>query len=106
MPILALLLKGFFVFAIKLWGAQQVAKLGVRITVVGVIAAAYVALALAFSVLVNPLLGSLFSSEYGQLWGLAFPPIAGSVVAGLVGLWIAVRTFRYTREAVRGLVGD
>jgi len=95
MPALGLLLQGLMGNMYALMLALSSAKQLVRFTAMGILAAAYVACALAFTLFIDPLLGALFSTAFGMLLGLAFPPIAGTVIAGVVGLWGCVVAKRY-----------
>ena len=79
-------------------------KYALRIAAVLVLAALYIAAVALFSAFVSPLIGALFNTGYGQFIGLAFPPIAGTVVAGLAGLWVALVGFTYYQRFARILV--
>lgn len=95
MPALGALLAGV---AGNLYGlilALVGTRYAVALTAVVGLAGLYVTAVTGFSLLVSPLIGALFNTQYGQFLGLAFPPIAGTVVAGLSGLWLALLTYRY-----------
>lgn len=104
MPFLGQLLAGllgnFYALVLALVGARYALALS---AVVG-LATLYVAAVAAFSAFISPLLGSLFSTQYGQFLGLAFPPVAGTVVAGLSGLWLGLMGYRYLHRFVALLV--
>ena len=58
-----------------------------------------------FTGLIGPWLGTLFSSTYGQLLGLLFPPISGTVVASLAGYWSCVIGVKYVSSLTKMAVG-
>lgn len=87
MPVFALLFKVAIGNMWALWLALTSLKASVRLAAVAIMAAAYVACVLGFSMFIAPLISSLFNTQYGQVVGLAFPPISGTVVAGIVSLW-------------------
>ena len=95
MPLLALLLKSIlgaaFSFAVAAFGARLAAKVAGAAALVALYAGGVVA----FSTVVAPLFGYVFNTQYGQLLGLLFPPVAGTVLAGLVVFWGAVMVKRY-----------
>lgn len=100
MPLLATLLQALIGNATALWLAVRSAEQAVRLTAVGLLAAAYVACVAFWTTIVDPLIGALFSTVYGQLLGLAFPPLSGTVIAGLVGLWGCIVAKRYTEKFI------
>ena len=95
MPLLGVLLQGLIGNVAALYVAIKGAEQAARFVAIGVLAAAYVACALAYTLFIDPLIGALFSTLYGQFIGLAFPPISGSVIAGLAGLWGCIVAKRY-----------
>jgi len=70
-------------------------NVGLRLTLIATLAASYFLVVNAFNAFIGPLLAVLFSTEFGQFLGLAFPPAAGIVISGLLSLWSAVLTYRY-----------
>ena len=100
MPIFATLVQGLLANAAALWLAVKSAQQAVRLTAIAVLAAAYVACAAFYTLFIDPLIGALFSTLWGQLLGLAFPPISGTVVAGLAGLWGCIVAKRYTEKFI------
>lgn len=95
MPFLGALLQGLFgnIYALVL--AIVGARYAVALSAVIGLATLYVAAVAAFTAFVNPLLAELFNTQYGQFMGLAFPPVAGTVVAGLSALWVGLVGYRY-----------
>jgi len=85
------------VFLAKLF----VAKLAIRIAAVIALTACGAALMTSFNTYVAPMVQAMFTSEYGQFLGLAFPPIAGTVIASITGLWLAVSTYALQSRAIR-----
>lgn len=87
MPALALLLKAALgnIYALAL--ALKAQEIAIRLGAIAIMAAAYVACVVGFTVLIQPLLSTVFSTAYGQVLGLLFPSIAGTVLMGIVTLW-------------------
>lgn len=75
--------------------AVQASRYAARVAVLTAIASSYVALVVGFNAFVDPLWSALVGHEYGQLLGLLFPPVSGTVLAGLVTLWTGVLAYRY-----------
>jgi len=96
MPLLALLLKGIFLAAARIWIGLQAQNWAVRIAIVAALAAAYVACVVGFSTVVSAWWGMFTTTGYGAVVGLAFPPISGTVLAGLIGLWGCILAKRLT----------
>lgn len=81
------------------------AKIATRLAAVMLLATLYVACLAVFVALVSPWMSSVFSSAYGQLIGLLFPPVAGTVVAGLGTFWASIISFRYVSSLTKMAVG-
>jgi len=77
------------------------ARVALRVAAVATIAGLAVALLALFNAVVAPMAASIFSTSFGQLLGLAFPPVSGSCVAALAGLWAASVTYRLQVQAVK-----
>lgn len=101
MPLLATLIQGLIGNATALWLAVRSAEQAVRLTAVGILAAAYVACVAFWTTVIDPLIGALFSTLYGQLLGLVFPPLSGSVISALVALWGSIVAKRYTEKFIQ-----
>lgn len=95
MPLFAALVQALFGSAVRVMLALAAARETVRLSGVLVLAALYLAAVVAYSAFIQPLLGSLFSTSYGQVLGLAFPPISGTVITGLSALWVTLLAKRY-----------
>lgn len=76
-------------------------RVAVRVAAVAAVAAFGVILLALFNGIVAPMAAGLFSTAYGQLLGLAFPPIAGTVVTGLVALWAGCAVYKLKVQAVK-----
>lgn len=100
MPLLASLLSGLFsalgVFFVKAIGF----RLPVRLAAVAAIAALATALLALFNGAIAPLVAQAFSTQYGQFIGLAFPPVAGTVMASYFACFLALITYRLQAKAV------
>lgn len=76
-------------------------KISVAALAVAGFAVALVALMASFNLLVSPLIASLFTTQWGQFLGLAFPPIAGSCLTSLSACWGACALYKLKMQAVR-----
>ena len=104
MPALAALIKALFGNASGLLLALVSTRYGVAVFAVGVLAALYVAAVGAFTGLVQPLVSAIFSTAFGQVLGLVFPPISGTIMAAYTGLWLSLMGFRYYSRFAQLLV--
>lgn len=95
MPLLAVLLRALLMRSeavmIALWSTDK----AIRLAAVLVLAGLYIAAVTAFTVFISPLLSQLFSTGYGNVLGLAFPPVAGTVIVGYGALWVTLVGMRY-----------
>ena len=105
MPLLATFLgsigTGIYALMLSMFGA----KIAARLAAVLALATIYISCVALFMGLITPWLGALFSSTYGQLLGLLFPPVAGSVVAGLGTYWSCVIGVKYVSSLTKMAVG-
>lgn len=76
-------------------------KVAVAAASIAALAILYGALFVTFNAIVQPLVAQLFSTQYGQALGLAFPPAAGNCLAALGAAWAATTAFGWNREALR-----
>ena len=104
MPLFAVLFKAVMGNLVAFASLFVTAKYAIRLAAVLALAAIYITAVTVFTTVVSPLVGSLFATSYGQFIGLAFPPIAGTVVTGLSGLWVALVGFSYYQRFARILV--
>jgi len=95
MPKLALLFESifarFFTFLMVRYGAELATKMTVILSLAGM----YVSSITAFNAFISPLFQQLFQTDFGMVIGLAFPPIAGYVITGLLTLWAGAIVYRY-----------
>ncbi len=101
MPILAQFIGALFTalsgFLLKLF----VARVAIRVAAVAAMAALGTGLMVSFNQFVAPLVGAMFSTEYGQLLGLVFPPLSGTVCVGILALWSSCLTYKLSVQAIK-----
>lgn len=76
-------------------------KLAVATAAVAALGLVTVALLAAFNGLVAPLVAQLFSTSYGQVLGLAFPPVAGTCMAIIGACWSACTLYKWQVGAIK-----
>lgn len=105
MPLLATLLSGFGSAIYGLFAAILASRVAVRMSAVLALAAIYISCVVYFSTMIEPWLSGVFATQYGQLLGLLFPPVAGSVMASLAAYWTCVIGLKYTSSLTKMAVG-
>lgn len=105
MPLLGTLLSSLLTGLYGLIAAIVGAKAAIRVTAAVTLATIYVACVVHFTTLIGPWIGNIFTTGYGMLLGLLFPPIAGSVVASLSAYWICVAGQKYVTKLTKLAVG-
>lgn len=75
-------------------------KLAIAAAAVAAFGAVTVALLAGFNGLVSPLVAQLFSTSYGQVLGLAFPPVAGTCMAAIGLCWSACTLYKWQVKAI------
>lgn len=75
-------------------------KLAVRVAAVVALTAIGTALMAFFNSQISPLVAAAFATQYGQVLGLAFPPIAGTCIATIMALWMACITYKMQARAI------
>lgn len=105
MPLLAKLLAAVGGSIFALIAGLTGAKIAARLIAVATLAGIYVSCVVYFSSMVSPWLLGVFSSAYGQFLGLLFPPVAGSVIASLIGYWTCVTGLKYVSSLTKMAVG-
>lgn len=105
MPQLAALISSLFTALSTFLAKLFLARLAIRVAAVAAIGAFGAALMLTFNTVVAPLVAQAFNSSYGQFIGLAFPPVAGTCLAGLATLWVACTTYKLQVEATKLTAG-
>jgi hypothetical protein len=103
MPIFSALFLSLAGKAFALLALVQAQHWGVRIAVVTSLATVYVACVVVFTAVIGPLFNAVTSSNYGQLIGLLFPPMAGTVLGLLAGLWGAILANRLTVRLLKAV---
>lgn len=103
MPIFAALVSALFTKIMLFMGLLFAKK--VALTIAGVAALATVAgvLYATMRAVVVPLAAQLFSTTYGSIIGLAFPPIAGQCILGISTVWAGCTLYSYQRTAIRNI---
>lgn len=81
------------------------AKIATRILAAGTLATIYLSCVILFTTMIGPWFLALFSTAYGALLGLLFPPIAGTVLGTLMTYRTCVVGVRYTSKLLKMAVG-
>lgn len=101
MPILAGLLSSLFAglatFLTQIW-AKKFVVAGLAI---GAFAVALGVLMALFNTLVSPLAQAMFTTQYGQFIGLAFPPISGTCMASIVSCWTGCALYKLKMQSIK-----
>lgn len=101
MPLLGALISSLFggvaSFIAMLWAK----KLAVTAVAVVAFAASLTVLMAAFNLIVTPLIASMFSTQFGQFLGLAFPPAAGTCLASLATCWGACALYKLKIQSIK-----
>lgn len=80
-------------------------KASVRLAAIATLAAIYLACLATFVALIVPLFNAIIATSYGFLLGLLFPPVAGTVTAGLMLYRTCVIGVRYTSRFLKIAAG-
>lgn len=91
------LIAGAVEFFAKQWGK----KVAVTVVAVAAFASALVVLMAVFNALVSPLVQSMFSTQYGQFIGLAFPPISGTCMTSIASAWGACALYKLKMQSIK-----
>ena len=103
MPLLGALIRALFGNVVLLFIGAIKGYVGYRIAVLALLAAAYVGCVVAFTNVVSPLWSGVTLTAYGSVLGLLFPPVSGTVLATLVGLWGCVLAKRLTVKLLKAV---
>lgn len=76
-------------------------KIAVVAAAIAAIAAAFGVLMTLFNLLVTPLAAAMFSTQYGQFLGLAFPPMAGQCLAAITASWIGCALYKLKVQSIK-----
>jgi hypothetical protein len=90
-------LAAFASFLVK-FVSRKVAVATASLTALATISAALVVF---FNTAVSPLVQQLFATQYGQLLGLAFPPVAGTCMAVIGSTWAACGLYAWQLKALQ-----
>lgn len=105
MPFLSQLFMGLFGGAVTWLLGAFTAKVAVRVAGAATMLALATGLFAAFNLVVGPWVGMVFDTQYGQFLGLLFPPIAGTVLTSLMGLFLGVKVYQL-QQRVAAMVGS
>lgn len=100
MPLFAAFLGNVLVGLAGFFASFLTRKVAVAAAAVSAFGTAIAALLLAFNTLVSPLVAGIFSTSYGAVLGLAFPPIAGTCLASIASCWAACALYTWQRRAI------
>lgn len=105
MPAFAALIPALFgalaTFLAKLFAV----RLAIRVAAVATLIGCSAILMTTFNGVVAPLVAAAFSTSYGQVLGLAFPPIAGTCLAGIGLVWSACLLYGLQKRAILTTAG-
>ena len=105
MPLLAALLAGFFpaltAFLLRMFAAKLI-MLTIGLVLLSGLGFGFVAF---FNQKIGPLVAAAFSTQYGQFLGLAFPPIAGTCIATILGAVTFVSAYKLKVRYVKLATG-
>lgn len=101
MPALALLLRGLLGNLYALYLATVAYRITTKLIGIAAMASAYLVFVLVFNAFIEPWIDSAMQTSYGQVLGLAFPPVAGTVLFGFVALWVALIAKRYYTSVIK-----
>lgn len=101
MPILGQFLAAIAGAFATFFGATLAARVAVRLTAILAISGFAGVLLLGFNTVVAPLAAQMFSTPYGQLLGLVFPPVAGNCIAAIITTWASCTLYALKVKATR-----
>lgn len=101
MPILASLIASLFggiaAFLVE-FVTKKIAVAGAAIAAFAVCLGVLMSL---FNAAVTPLVQAMFSTQYGQFIGLAFPPMAGTCLAAISTTWMACALYKLKMQSIK-----
>lgn len=101
MPLLAGLLASLFGGVASFLAQMWAKKLVVAGLAVAAFATALGVLMVAFNGWVSPLVAAMFSTQYGQFIGLAFPPISGTCMTSIASCWGACALYKLKMQSIK-----
>lgn len=105
MPLLSQLLASIFSGLTGVIAAVFGAQVAARLAAVTALFTFAGALSVAFNAAVAPLVSVVLNNPFGQVAGLAFPPIAGTCLATIATTWAGCGLFSLQRRALGMLAG-
>lgn len=105
MPLLGKLLAFCTYWIFSAVAALVGAAWAVRILAAVTLAGIYLACVIYYTEKVTQWIGDLFVTQYGQLLGLLFPPVAGSILAGMAAYYTCIVGKRYITSLTKLAVG-
>ena len=105
MPLLAKLISLIATSVIGFFTAVFGAVWGVRIAAALTIAGIYLSCVVYYTTMIAEWIGSVFSTAYGQILGLLFPPVAGTVMASMAAYYTCIIGKRYLTTLTKIAVG-
>lgn len=101
MPLLGNLLASLF-GGIAAFLVEALTKKVVTVAVaVAAFALALGVLMVGFNAVASPLVAALFSTQYGQFLGLAFPPMAGTCIASIAATWGMCALYKLKIQSIK-----
>lgn len=101
MPLLAALLSAIAAGFANFIASILSKKVTTMVLATGAITIASVTLMVAFNLAVSPLVQAMFSTSFGQFVGLAFPPISGTCMATIAGMWSACALYKLKVASIK-----
>lgn len=101
MPLLGALISSLFGGIASFIALFWAKKISVSVLAVAAFALAFAALMVMFNLLVAPLVGAMFSTQYGQFLGLAFPPIAGTCMTSIATAWGGCALYKLKMQSIK-----
>ena len=100
MPILGGLLVSLFSGLASFLASILSKKLAIGLSAAATLGTLYGGMVVFMNTAVNPVLGALFSTSYGQFIGLAFPPMAGTCLGIIATTWAACTLYAWQKKAL------
>jgi hypothetical protein len=100
MPALAALIPALFGALAGFLAKMFAVRLALRVSAVAALVACSALLMTTFNGVVAPLVAQAFSTQYGQFLGLAFPPVAGTCLAGIAAVWAACGLYKWQERVI------
>lgn len=104
MPMFAGLMASLFGSLVSFFMQFMTKKLAVTVSLLSALTAITGVLLAAFNAIVSPLAASVFSTDYGQFLGLAFPPVSGNCLAAMGATWAACTLYGWQLRAMSVVV--